>query len=71
MGMINTNTDLRCFLSETSKLVYEPFLDFTYSHNANGMKIQPIIRNEFSAAFFISSKPNMTNNTYKGIVRSG
>lgn len=71
MGIIKTNTDFRCFRSDTSKLVYVPFLDLTNSHNANGMKIQPMIRNEFRAALFISSKPTMTNNTYKGIVNKG
>jgi len=71
MGIIKKNIDLRCFLSETSKLVYEPFRDFKYKRKINGIKKHPMINAELKKAFLISSNENMTNNTYKGIVNKG
>ena len=71
MGIIKKNIDLRCFLSETSKLVYEPFRDFKYNRKINGIKTHPIINAELKEAVLTSSKVNNTNAAYNGIVNKG
>jgi uncharacterized protein (UPF0147 family) len=51
--------------------VYVPFFDFRYSNTPNGIKTQPMIKNEIKTAFSISSDPNIPMTTKTGIVNKG
>jgi len=71
MGIIKKNIDLRCILSETSKLVYEPFRDLRYNRNIKGIKKPPIMMVDVINAFLKSSNVNVTITTNSGIVNNG
>ena len=71
MGTIKVKTDFLCFLSETSKLVYEPFRDLRYNLSIKGRKNPPIMMDEVMNAFLKSSKVNVANSTNRGKVNKG
>jgi len=70
-GKMKTNSDFRCFLSETSKLVVVPFFDFIYNQAISGTKIHPTIRNITDSAFPMSSVINIVIITKRGMVSNG
>ena len=71
MGTIKVKTDFLCFLSETSKLVYEPFRDLRYNRSIKGRKNPPIMRDEIINAFLKSSKVKVIITKNRGMVNKG
>lgn len=71
IGNMNTNSDFRCLLSETSKLVVVPFFDLIYNQAISGTKIQPTIRNITNDALRMSSVASIVMVTNRGMVSKG
>ena len=70
-GNKKTKTDFRCLRSDTSKLVYSPFLDRKYKSIVRGTNTQPIIKKERKDAVSIFSFENITMATNNGRVNKG